>query len=843
MKTLISLTFFLICLPLVMADKFVDRFSTNGLNTGVDWDNAWTNFNAINWATVTAGTTIWVAGGNGRTYGYLNWGKSGTATFPITMRVAQDPERNGRFQMSGINKSRYIHIVIDGGLDPNFVPPIGPYDLWNITNNIGIDIQTTTFGIIGTGTWDDVTIKWLDIGPCGIPNTDDDRAGIWLNPANTGMYLKDVEIAYCWIHHTTKDGINNNGVPASSARINDWDVAEIHHNIISDCADDGIIWGAHGLTFHHNLVGPKRLDMPREGHPDSAQPFNFGKHRLYNNVFYNPKNAWLYSSLTTWTEDQVIGDFHYYGNICYTERDWPLFHSQNYGVHLAGYAGTASSPLTNQHAFFSNAVFLHNTIYYTEDEGLALYNSNTKPYNKLMTMTVTNALYANNLIIDVGFTSENPPIEIKGWSTNDSVIVDYNIVAGPNHKIRRQITYTNAADMAANTSFKSNSNVMPLVVSTNLYDFRLQASDTAARGKGTNLTDLIATMPGLDTDLWGNPRGVDDAWDIGAHSFASEDIVMHLKFADTNGLLAGSAADSSIFSNHGQRFGRYGGTTNFPVYQVVTNNGTASHGATFDYYWDGYGDYGRSGDYAGVTNLNLGTSVSNLTIMLWAKYDAGHTSSGGTSWLQNHSASLIDNGQYGVAGGWRLGRDNFFEGSLYDRRTVWTVWNGADHAQRLQLHFGDFADTAGETPAMIHYAVVFDNGVSTVYTNGVFRASATHTQTTLRLNTQTHWMGVGGWPHHGSVSRDPWLVNGDAYDQYPNTFWFNGQMADVRIYSKSLSAAEVADIYDLSGAPISGDPGDPVDPDPDPEEPDPPDDEPSQFGKIQTLRVTTIRKR
>jgi hypothetical protein len=786
------------------ANRYVDTHATGKgrAEDGSSWVNAWTNLSALDWSRISAGTTVWIAGGGGRAYSSLEVprNKSGTAAMPITFRVGQDAGYNGRFRMAGINIGANSNIVVNGALDPAFSIPASLHDLWSITNNIGIDIQTTGHGVYATH-WEGSKMLWLDIGPCGVPGTDDRRQGVWINTSSSGNYIRDGEIAYCYIHHTTKDGINNNGVPGGS-RVVDWDLMHVHHNIITMIPDDGIIYGTFGLTFHHNIVGPKRLDVST-GHPDSAQPFNFGKHRLYNNILFNPQNAWLYSSLTTFTEDSTIGDFHFYGNICYTERDWPIGPSQNYGVHLAGYAGTANNKINVDHAYFTNAVFLHNTVYNCRGEGMALYNSDGKDGNALYSMTVTNTAFYNNLLLDVAYNYGGAALRIGGKPStyvNDSVAVDYNVVAGPNPRIALGSTFANAAAMAAATRWKSNRNEMPLVVSTNSYDFRLQAGDTVARNRGLDLSHLMATMPGLDTDLWGNPRGADGAWDIGAHEYTAGDLVLWLRFDDD--LSEGTALDSSGRGNHGSIFGRAGSTTNWPVATDVAYgaNGT-SQAAAFNYYWDGYGEYGRSGDYIGVTNINEGM-VSEMTIMLWAKYDAAHNSSGAPApWTQDHNATLVDNGRYLTAGGWRLGRENFWSGAVHNNKTKWTVFSGSSAASRLQMTFQDTGDSNGATAQMNHYAVVFNRGTNWLYLNGSLVQSNLHSQTQLQLNTRSHWLGIGAWPHHGSMSRDPWLTTpGSAFDEYPNAFWFKGKMDDVRLYKRALSAGEVKAIHDSAGA-------------------------------------------
>jgi hypothetical protein len=52
------------------------RSGAGGSHNGTDWNNAWTDVTSINWSSVAAGDSIWIAGGN---YSGLTIGKSGTS--------------------------------------------------------------------------------------------------------------------------------------------------------------------------------------------------------------------------------------------------------------------------------------------------------------------------------------------------------------------------------------------------------------------------------------------------------------------------------------------------------------------------------------------------------------------------------------------------------------------------------------------------------------------------------------------------------------------------------------------------------------------------------------------
>ena len=57
------------CIVLVLLSSLSDaanyyvRKGATGANNGTDWINAWNEMNKINWAVISAGDTIWLAGG------------------------------------------------------------------------------------------------------------------------------------------------------------------------------------------------------------------------------------------------------------------------------------------------------------------------------------------------------------------------------------------------------------------------------------------------------------------------------------------------------------------------------------------------------------------------------------------------------------------------------------------------------------------------------------------------------------------------------------------------------------------------------------------------------------
>jgi hypothetical protein len=821
----------------VAADRYVDA-TASGKKDGSSWENAWSDTTAVNWNLLQPGDTLWISGGvSGLTYSGFNLnGKGGEGDDHVTIRCSQAPGRNGMVTIKGgISFMGRTNIIMNGARNDNFVIPTSVTDMWQITNNIGIRIDSSGNGIVVSRA-ENSKIMWLDIR-AGTPNVNRSH-GIWLNCYSSAV--ENMEIAYNYIHDCTADGINIGG---SGVDDNPWGNVVVHHNVIFRNVDDGIQIGGNGLTAHHNIIGHRNLESTG-GHPDSIQPSGGRYMHIYNNVLYNSWNAWFYSEIRASGEWSEVGDIYFYGNLCYTERDWVGLSAQNYGFFSQGwrdpnprtsYSETFpynfgdpnkwyQGPATN--IVMTNVYIVNNTFYNQRSETVLLsqsrqtLNINGQPwFTGVHNQHITNAILANNILLDCGWASKGvSPLRVRGRDntvhniepnegshyTETSCVLDHNIVAGWKTSINyNAVTYQTGEDMAMATSLKNNRSAMPLIESTNTYDFRLKAEDTVARNKGMNLSPFTNRLVGLSRDLWGNPRGQNGGWDIGAHEFAPQatdtNFVVWLKFEDSFQL--GMAHDYSGNGNHGLLFGYCGQTNNWPRPIPLTKAAALSVGADFTYYHDNYGQYGRSGDYIGITNLNAG-NVEEMTMMLWAKYDAAHNSSGGAaSWTTDHNATLIDNGRYLTAGGWRLGRENFWAGALYNNRTKWTVFSGGNATNRLQLTFNDAGDRYGATAQMNHYAVVFDRGTNWLYLNGVLVTNAVHSQKTLQLNTQSHWLGIGAWPHHGSVSRDPWLISQDCptRDEYPNAFWFKGKMDDIRIYTRALGASEIQAIYEKEG--------------------------------------------
>lgn len=252
---------------------------------------------------------------------------------------------------------------------------------------------------------------------------------------------------------------------------------------------------------------------------------------------------------------------------------------------------------------------------------------------------------------------------------------------------------------------------------------------------------------------------------------ADTGLVVHISFDNDsrNGVLL----DASGYGHHGRRFGYPDGTNNWPK-PIVSLDRTKA--GDFDYYYDGW-SLGRSGDYAGITNLAMLSNMTNATVCVWAHYHTAYSGDYG----EDNNACLLSAG-YAVKGAWSFGRIS----SDYTKLAVFY-----DDSHTAGLLAGSWPDrtyqTDGNSGGWNHYAFTFDAGTFVTYFNGD-QLSSVHLSAVDYLTVAYYFLGIGCQTHNG----DPWL---DDTDIYPNHGWLNGKLEDVRIYRRVLSDTEIHDLY------------------------------------------------
>jgi hypothetical protein len=189
-KLLIALLF----LPLnLFAANWYVRPNATGANNGADWNNAWSS-SSINWSRVSAGDTVWLAGGNYSTG--LTVSASGTAGNVINIKgaLSTDP---GPTTAAGWNPSFACsaHQISIAGPDGIYIPASSHISvdgrvqygiLITVPQSGGPGLEAVTGGNKGT----DLTFRYIDVlGPyCNETNKqsppDSEPRGWKVSPSN-----------------------------------------------------------------------------------------------------------------------------------------------------------------------------------------------------------------------------------------------------------------------------------------------------------------------------------------------------------------------------------------------------------------------------------------------------------------------------------------------------------------------------------------------------------------------------------------------------------------------------------------------------------------------------------
>lgn len=264
----------------------------------------------------------------------------------------------------------------------------------------------------------------------------------------------------------------------------------------------------------------------------------------------------------------------------------------------------------------------------------------------------------------------------------------------------------------------------------------------------------------------------------------------------------GKIDDVSGNNRHAWRFGR--GGTNYLTRVSVTNSpGLRTNGfcGMSRWYNDGWGIYGRSGDYAGVvTNLGSMTNMTAATISLWARYFPATDIDPSYTQLNDQNATILSTGHAaGFNGSWSFGR-------FYSSETEFTVIT--NDATGTKIYFeAKFKDPStsgkGNTTNWHHYAVVCDGTQATLYFDGLYCTNKPMTQP-LKIHAFGNikrWIGVGVDTHAGTPEMED-----EVGEDYPNHAWFNGLVDDIRIYDGPMDSNQMFAVFQSSDI-IPVDPG------------------------------------
>jgi hypothetical protein len=247
-------------------------------------------------------------------------------------------------------------------------------------------------------------------------------------------------------------------------------------------------------------------------------------------------------------------------------------------------------------------------------------------------------------------------------------------------------------------------------------------------------------------------------------------LIMDLSF--DNAFSNGAVLDISGHGNNGLRYGIPGNQTNWPTLTVGPDG---SRAAEFHWYIDGYGKYGKSGDYIGIPYSPSFLNLTQATITAWVHYYAS-----ANNIIENDWNSTIFNAGQDDPGTWDLGRIY----SSFDN-TKFSVYTGPGNEVEV-LYFPD-ASTNGDSGGWHHYSVTFSNGVVKGYFDGSLFETSSVPVAALTMGGQ--YMGIACW----TFNADPWMDL--SVDEDPNNAWLNGAVDDLRIYNRTLSDTEIAALY------------------------------------------------
>ncbi|MDB6056208.1 MAG: xly 1, partial [Verrucomicrobiales bacterium] len=245
-------------------------------------------------------------------------------------------------------------------------------------------------------------------------------------------------------------------------------------------------------------------------------------------------------------------------------------------------------------------------------------------------------------------------------------------------------------------------------------------------------------------------------------------LIMNLSF--DNAFSNGVVLDISGHGNNGLRYGKPCCPTNWPTLTVGPDG---SQAAEFHQYFDGWGLYGKSGDYVAIPYSPLFINLSQVTVCAWVWLYRAYNGD-----INNdHNTSILDTGM-DVPGTFNLGRN-------YSDHMIFSVWKGSGNEVEL-LNFPDVAPD-GNTGGWHYYSVTFSNGVVNGYFDGNLFQTANAGVPALTM--AGYYMGIAGWTFNGTPEMDL------SVDGYPNNAWINGRVDDFRFYNRALTSSEITSLY------------------------------------------------
>jgi hypothetical protein len=224
-----------------------------------------------------------------------------------------------------------------------------------------------------------------------------------------------------------------------------------------------------------------------------------------------------------------------------------------------------------------------------------------------------------------------------------------------------------------------------------------------------------------------------------------------------------------------------------PTNWITATNGifgtTAGHWLINGTQGDYSGHVYPSSQYMGVTDLTGLSPLTNMTISVWLKTDP--TAQDIVMFVLDSSYNVdYAMSPSAASNSWTLGR-------MYHPYFSFSVAKASGTEEILNWPVDTVSTTDLTMTQWHHYAATFDcsNNVAFAYHDGVLCAASALGVPYLAIYgcKWIQWLCIGAAAMDGTPN---W---GD--DLYPNDSYFAGSMDDIRIYNRTLSAAEVQALY------------------------------------------------